>query len=158
MILALSSIFLSGCGFLKKEKPTFNFPTPEIPLSQQPYEFEVTITGSENLNPDPQGRPSPVRMRIFLTEPQTGIVQLPFEQVFEFSSVPPPVEPAATLVIQPGATESIVITGMKTHSNLTVAGAFRDPFSVQWVSAKQLDTDKAVNVAATVSPLGVVIK
>lgn len=152
-LMFFAIIFSSSCGFLKKEKPEFKI--PETPLSQIPFETQLIVTTSPDLNPDSTGRPSPVRVRFFLTEADVDLTTEPFEAIFEFGTADLSEKPVATVVLKPDTMQVVAIKGMRSESTLTAAAAFRDPFSVQWIESRSIDTIGDGNIKVTVNATGI---
>jgi len=154
-LLATSVIVNTGCGLLGfgKDKPE----PAEEPLSSIPFESQVIITADPDLNRDVEGRPSPVRVRVFLNGDEIDLASMSFEALFEFDGGSLSKKPVATLVAKPAKMAVVPIRGMRSESILTVAAAFRDPFSVQWLDSKTIDTVGDNTIKVTLDANGITI-
>lgn len=154
ILLTVGAMTLLGsCGFLKKDKPKIEL--PKTPLSQIPFETQVIVTSTSDINPNAGSRPSPVRIRFFLTDGSVDLKTMPFETIFEFGESDLTEKPVATVVLKPDTMLVVPIKGMRSQSTLTIAAAFRDPFSVQWIESRTIDTIGDGNITATINTTGV---
>ena len=153
ILLLLSTVFVASCGFLKKDKP--EAPTVKTPLSQIPFETQLIVSATPDINPDIDGRPSPVRVRFFLSEAGVDLTTEPFEAIFEFGGADLTEKPVATIVLKPDTMRVVPVKGMRSQSTLSVAAAFRDPFSVQWIESRTIDTIGDGNIRITVNANGI---
>ena len=152
----LISALLSSCGILQKvgilsSPPPAAVDTPApTPLSQQPYELKLILSASAQLNPDTQGRPSPVQVRLFLTDAQSEIGSKSFEQVFDFAGNVMEPRPLATVTMRPGEAKTVVLPAMKSQTLLVIAAAYRDPYQSVWSAVAEISPQDTVNASATV--------
>jgi len=137
---ALLCVLLSGCTLLKATGIVEDKPEPPPLLSQTPYNLPITLNASADLNSAVTSRPSPVRIRVFIAEPEKNLLSQPFETIFEFDETRPAVAPAAIVVIAPSESKSLLIEGMKSQNQLVVAVAFQDVYSTKWIANKTIDT------------------
>ncbi len=140
MALALLCALLSGCSLLKatgiiKDKPA----EPTVP-SQTPYNLSISLNASTDLNSATTRQAAPVRVRIFIVEPEKNLLSQPFETIFEFDETRPAVAPSAIVVIAPGERKTLLIEGVKSQNQLVVAVAFQDVYSTNWIADKTIDT------------------
>lgn len=147
---------LSGCSLLRSvgllpSEEKAKVKAAEVPLSEQPYEFTLVVMASNDVNPDPQSRPSPIRTRIFLNENATDISDRPFEQIFQFDGNDLDPAPVATIMLQPGETKKIKLTGVKTQNRLTIAAAYRDPYNTTWIISKTIEPDTTVRLTTEIN-------
>ncbi len=162
-ILAVTSL-LAGCGLLQKvgilstpEPPEVPPPVP-ISLSQQPFELHLTLSASSDLNPDTQSRPSPVQVRVFITEAQSEIGSKGFEEMFDYSGNFMDPRPLSTVTLRPGQTKDLVLPAYKSQSMLVVAVAYRDPFQSLWKAVAMLSPQDIVSASATIGAATITIK
>ena len=147
-------LLLNGCGFLKKDLPA---PPPLLP-AQIPLNVALTLLSTADSNPDTRGNPSPIRVRVFLTDAATEFTEDAFESVFEFNGAAPPAKPAMTLMLQPGATRVLTISGNRSQSQVVIAAAFRDLYSAKWLARKTIDTRNPGTITATINSASVEIQ
>ena len=164
MILILASSLLTGCGLLQKigilsapDAPVVQAPPPP-PLSEQPYQLNLRLSASADLNPDTQSRPSPVQVRIFVTEAQSELGDKGFEEIFDFAEDSIDPRPLTTMTVRPGQTKNIVLPANKSQSLVVIAAAYRDPFQTLWKATASVAPMDAVYLSATLSANAVAIK
>lgn len=158
LVLLFSLLPLSGCGILQTVGIVDSAPKVQIPLSQIPYTVGLTINASENLNPGADSRPSPVRIRLFLTEPDKDLLSQPFETIFEFDGSRPASDPAAVIVLSPGDNRTVQLSGMMSQTQLIIAAAFHDVYSTTWIANKTIDTNNPGNNTVEISAESVEIR
>lgn len=165
-LVLLCSVLLSlltGCGVLQKvgilkkapEEPTRA--SAPLPLSEQPYSVELTLVASDQLNPDPQSRPSPVQVRVFLAEAQSEIGSSSFEELFDYAGNVMEPRPLAILLLRPGQTHNLSLPANKAQTLLVVAAAFHDPYQSLWKAAALISPQDIVRVEAGIDAASVTI-
>ncbi|MFT6301583.1 MAG: type VI secretion system protein VasD [Pseudomonadales bacterium] len=156
MALAMAASLLSGCSLLQKvglsvpDAPIATAAPAPIQLSEQPYELSLTLTASDDLNPDTQARPSPVRVRIFLMEPQMDMDNKAFTEIFDFDGQQMEPRPMLTITLQPGETKDVVLPANKAQSMLVIAVAYRDPYQALWKAVATVAPSNTASAIATV--------
>jgi type VI secretion system protein VasD len=148
--LLAALIVQSACGLLPGK-------APKTPAAQD-YQFSVSLTAPPDSNPDARSQPSPVRVRIFLLEPDSDLVTQPFERVFDFDGSGAPPKPNTILVLNPGTTQSVTVSGKKNQTKLVIAAAFRDIHSAKWIETKSIIPSNPGIITATVNAASVEIQ
>ena len=154
---------LSGCGLLQKTGLGSATEQPEprpVPLSEQPYQLKLNLSASSDLNPDTRSRPSPVQVRVFMTDGQSEIGSKEFEEMFDYAGAQIEPRPLSTITLRPGQTTALTLTTNKAQTRLVIAAAFRDPYQALWKAAAQIkptDTD-TVSVRASIGANTVTIR
>jgi type VI secretion system VasD/TssJ family lipoprotein len=164
VVLVFLASSLSGCGLLQKfgilsgpeipPAPAIEIP---VPLSEQPLELQLTVTASSDLNPDTQSRPSPVQLRVFLTDGKSELTGKSFEEVFDIGGNAIQPRPLATITLRPGQSRDLVLPANKTLTTLIVAAAYRDPYQAIWLGSAVLPAADNVSATATLSTAVVTI-
>ena len=157
LLILCSCLLLPGCSILKAVGLMSDEPEPEADLSQVPYEFVLTLSGNEDINPDARLQPSPVRIRLFLADPKDDLGSSSFETLFEFGGEQSPQKPNAVVVLPPGGSKTVTLSGAKSHSQLVIAAAFRDIHSANWLATREIDVSKPGNITATITAASVEI-
>lgn len=162
-VLLAAAVLLTGCSLLKivgigGDSPPPLPPPPEIPLAQQPYTLKLSIDGSVNMNINSRNQPSPVRVRVFLTEPDKDLMSQPFETIFEFDGSSPVVKPREVVVVAPGQSRTLELSAMKSQNQLIVAAAFHDVHSTTWIANKTIDTDNPDGNSVAIGRISVEIQ
>ena len=143
----LAVLFISGCN--PKAIPTVIFPAkpeaPEPPKPEPPKSVpaSVNLLVRDNINPDTDGKVSPVQVRIFLADDSEAFKRPVFEQIFEFSGEQFNVKPLAVRTVRSGSVESIKLEIEPAHEVLAVAVGFRDISKAKWIEAVNLDIIKS---------------
>lgn len=143
-LIAMLSIMLSGCGLFQKAgiaKPT--------PLEDQPYTLNLRLSASETANPNNQGRPSPLLVRVFMSAPDPEINSSTFEKVFDLNNQTMNPRPMQAITIRPGEVRDVVLQLNKSQTQLMIAAAYRDPHQAIWKAAAIISPTKTVNASAT---------
>ncbi|MEE9318993.1 MAG: type VI secretion system lipoprotein TssJ [Granulosicoccus sp.] len=156
LFLSLIAFSLTGCGLLQKigilpSPPESVVPALEVPLSQQTMITTLEITAEVNINLDTNSRPSPVKVRVFLTEPGIDLKSHTIEDIFELSGTELSATPRATTVIRPGASTSMTLTGVKSETQLSIAVAYREPYKTQWIVTHQMKSNDSVQISARIT-------
>jgi len=161
-VLCISMVMtmLSGCGVLRSigvlpSTPTLEIPEPVVPLSQQSIEVALAISTAEDINPDVNSRPSPVMVRLFLSESGTDLESRSIDEIFELDGAEMSPSPRATAVLRPGTETLITLKGVKTESQLSIAVAYREFYITRWITTKQLDTSKPIRIGARITRINV---
>lgn len=158
--LSLLVLVISGCGILQTvgivdaDEP----PEPAPILSQVPYTVTAIIKTASNLNPNARGKASPVRIRLFLAEPDKNFLSASFETVFEFDDAVPPAPPAAEIILAPGSSHVLELNGVKSQNQLVIAAAFFDVYSTNWIARKVINTNNPGSAAVTISASSVELR
>lgn len=165
MAIALAASMLLGCSALEKvgilsgpEAPVIVTPPVAIPLSEQPYELNLRLSASVDMNPDTELRPSPVQVRIFLLPPQADISEKSFEEFFDFDNQLMEPRPVLTVTLRPGETKNVILPANKSQSMLAVAAAYRDPYQAIWKDITTLSPSDTVVALATIGKNNVAIQ
>jgi len=157
------SVFLSSCGLL--QKIGILSPPPDaplavevpVPLSEQSYKLILTLSATDDVNPDSQSRPSPVQVRIFVTDAQSEIAGKRFEEVFDLGDDLVDPRPVATLTLRPGQIRQVILPANKSQNLLAIAAAYRDPFQSIWLTTGNVVPMDSVSATASISAQSVVI-
>ncbi|MFK7996675.1 MAG: type VI secretion system lipoprotein TssJ [Granulosicoccus sp.] len=161
LFILISVLTLPGCGILQAvgilDAPP-EAQAPPTPPSQVPYTVTLTINTSPNLNPRADNEPSPVRVRLFLTESDKDLMSQPFETIFEFDGSVPASKPSAVIVLSPDETRSVQLNGMMSQDQLVVAAAFHDVYSTIWIANKTIDTNNPGRNTVAISSTSVEIQ
>ena len=161
VIVIVATGLLSGCGLLEKvgilsapEPPAK--PAP-VPLADQPYELNLRLSASSDLNPDNQSRPSPVQVRVFVTEPQSEIGNKEFEEMFDYAGNYMDPRPLSTVTLRPGQTRDLVLPANKSQSLLVIAVAYHDPYQSLWKAVATVTPQDTVSASANIDATTVTI-
>ena len=140
---------LAGCGLLRTigllpSPPPAPAPVSETPAPPADYLLALTIEADADINPDPRGRASPLRVHVYADERDPRLGELGFESVFgagpggtadasgERST------PLETLTLPPGERLELALTPPTTAGWISVAAAYREPWSAVWVATLRL--------------------
>ncbi|MBX2883559.1 MAG: type VI secretion system lipoprotein TssJ [Granulosicoccus sp.] len=158
LLLVGLTTLLTGCGVLKAVGLLSDTPDPELPPSQIPYEFAITLKAGKDLNANSQAQPSPIRLRLFLAEASDNLDTETFETLFEYGGAKTPVDPVAVVVLTPNTTKTVKLVGKMSQDQLFIAAAFHDVHSAQWLATKSINTRNPGTITAIVHADTVVIQ
>jgi len=157
------AVFLSSCGLLQKIGILSSPPDAPIaveapvPLSEQPYKLVLTLSATDDVNPDTLSRPSPIQVRIFVTDAQSEIADKTFEEVFDLGGNLVDPRPLATVTLRPGQIRQVILPAYKSQNLLAIAAAYRDPFQAIWMTTGNVVPMNMVSATASISTQSVVI-
>ncbi len=151
MVILLLSTGLGACALL----PEIGFLSP--PLAEQPYEIKLTVSVAEDINLDVASRASPVKARIFLTEPDIDFSERELSEVFAFDGEEVNPAPLMTVMLRPNTSKVLLLSGMKSQTRLTIAAAFRQPYQTRWLASQIIEPRDSMQVQAAVTALAVEI-
>ena len=160
-LLAVLTLLLSGCGLLEKtglvSPPREATPVP-VPLSEQAYQINLSLSASSDLNPDTRSRPSPVQVRVFMTDGQSEIGSKSFEQMFDYAGTQIDPRPVSTLTLRPGESRMLSMSANRTQSMLVIAAAYREPYQTVWKAAASITPTETVSVSVSIGASAVTIE
>ncbi|NND91252.1 MAG: type VI secretion system lipoprotein TssJ [Granulosicoccus sp.] len=160
LVMLTGAALLSGCGLLQKVGILSKPEPPEIPappLAQQPYDVNLRLSASADLNPDTQSRPSPIQVRLFLTDRQAEIDSKSFEEMFDYSGNFVDPRPLAMVTLRPGETREITLPANKSQTLLVIAAAYRDPYQSVWKATAVITPRDVVEASASIGAAAVTI-
>lgn len=146
----LLSLIISGCGLFGKDEPAAQV--------EQSYTLDLQLSASESLNPNTQGRPSPLLVRVFATEAGTEINSTEFEKVFDLNNQVMNPRPLQSIFVRPGEVKELRFQLNMIQTRLLIAAAYRDPHQAIWKSAAIISPQATVNVSATLAESEISIK
>jgi len=159
-IVALALAALpGGCGVLRSVGLLPDAPAPPPPAPPPPavYPLAVRVVADADINPDPSGRPSPLRLLVHADEQDPRVARRSFADVFGAGpgatasagtqDVPPPL---TALVIAPGQTERLARSRPASARWVTVSGAYREPWSAVWTATVEVAATGPVRLVARV--------
>lgn len=150
----LLAVPLGGCGLLRSigllpSPPPAPLPSPPAPTD---YPLTLTISAAPDINPDPSGRASPLRLHVYADERDPQLGELGFETVFGTGTSGAGGNgsmPLATLVVAPGENTELALTPAADAVWVTVAAAYREPWSSLWTDSVRVDGKGASTVHLT---------
>ena len=131
MALGLAAA-MSGCALMFPPKPPA--PPPPPPPPKPPPKLAVRIAALARLNPDANGRPSPVVVRVYELKAVAQFNAADFMAMFEQdrSVLGADVVAREEFVMQPGSTKAIDKLLSPDAQALAVMAAFRELDRAQW--------------------------
>lgn len=157
-LLAVLTLLLSGCGLLEKTGLVSSPRPVPVPLSEQAYQINLSLSASSDLNPDTRSRPSPVQVRVFMTDGQSEIGSKSFEQMFDYAGTQIEPRPVSTLTLRPGENRMLSMSANRTQSMLVIAAAYREPYQTIWKAAASITPTDTVSVSASIGASAVTIE
>ncbi|PWC37560.1 type VI secretion system lipoprotein TssJ [Azospirillum sp. TSO35-2] len=120
MIPAFAAVSLTACS---------STPTPPPPTT-----IELTVVGSAALNPDPNGRPSPVMLRLYQLGPSDAFANADFFQIVDQdkATLGPTLLDRQELAVPPDSRQTVTIAPKPEVKTLAVAAAFRAYEEAGW--------------------------
>ena len=138
--------------------PTAPPPPPPAPLD---YALTIELVASKDINPDPRGRPSPLRVHVHVGPRDPRFGELGFASAFAPEGGPSAGdaagEPAGTAVLAPGGRETLALRAPVDAGWVTVSAAYREPWSALWTTGTRVDTSEPVRLVATLDAASVAI-
>jgi type VI secretion system protein VasD len=118
---------------------------------------ELTITASNDINPDTGGRASPVVLRVYQLAGPTTFQAADFFQLFdkETPTLAADLVGREELTIPPGGTLSLTIPLKPNTQRIGIAAAFRDIDKASWRAVVEVPPNKTTKLKAEVAKLQV---
>jgi len=133
-LLVCLTLPLGGCGPLRS---IGLLPSPPPPTD---YLLAITLSATPDINPDASGRASPLRLHVYAGERDPGFGDLGFDAVFGTGAAsgtgPTPLD---TLVVAPGQSVELALTPDTRAVWVTIAAAYREPWSAIWSESVRVD-------------------
>lgn len=152
-VIALGVLCLGGCGSdPEKEKPEASEPKPR--------EIQAEILVSKEVNPDVDGRPSPIVVRLYELKTLGKFEVGDFYKLFdEYEALLGADLVASELFhLQPGDKKTVKHAISPETNYIAVAAAFRDLDQAVWRATKQLEADQFSRIEIMIEPLSLSIK
>jgi type VI secretion system protein VasD len=155
LAMALGFLLLGGCGS-DPEKPEDKVEAPE-PTTK---EIEATIAVSDTVNPDIDGRPSPVAVRIYelktLGKFEVGDFYKLFDEYEAFLGAD--LIASEQFHLKPGDTKTLKLKVPIETNYFAVAAAYRDLDRAIWRASKELEGKQATRFEVRLDALSIGIK
>lgn len=155
LAITLSFLFLGGCSS-DPEKPEDKVEAPE-PTSK---EIEAKIAVSNTVNPDIDGRPSPIVVRIYelktLGKFEVGDFYKLFDEHEAFLGSD--LIASEQFHLQPGDTKTLKLKVPLETNYFAVAAAYRDVNRAIWRASKQLKSEQSTQIEVVLDTLSIDIK
>ena len=145
LVTLVVSWLVAGCGG--------NPPAPEAPR----LPLAITITAEAGLNPDLNGRPSPVTVAILQLKSAEAFAKADYFAIFDPANITLAAEIIGreTLTLQPGEQRTLKLQALPEARFLGVAAAYRDIERATWLAVAPLGEvaagDKAGSVKISLS-------
>lgn len=149
--LALSMVVLSACGSDEPEAP----PPPEA--QADPTTVELLVVASPLLNPDANGRPSPVVVRLYELSTASSFNTSDFFQIYEQAEDTLGADLVGTeeLIIQPGDVRTVARSLKPETEALGMVVAYRFIGSAEWRAVVAVEPNEANALTAELLSLAV---
>ncbi len=104
-------------------------PPPPVPTS-----VELTVVGTKDLNPDPNGRPSPVMLRIYQLGPSAPFTNADFFQIVDQdkATLGPTLIDRQEIAVAPESSQTVAFATKPDTQTIAVAAAFRAYEEAGW--------------------------
>ena len=122
-----------------------------------PGNVDLTITATNDINPDSAGRASPVVLRVYQLAEPTQFQAADFFQLFdkEQATLGADLVAREELVIPPGGTLSVPIALKPNAKRIGIAAAFRDIDKASWRAVIEVPPTEKTKLKAEVMKLQV---
>ena len=149
--LGLSVVVLSACGSDEPEPP----PPPEAVAD--PTTVELLVVASPLLNPDANGRPSPVVVRLYELSAATSFNSSDFFQIYEQAENTLGADLLGTeeLIIEPGDVRTVARSLKPETEALGMIVAYRFIGSAEWRAVVAVEPNQANSLTAELLSLEV---
>lgn len=155
VVIVLLAFGLSSCGMLGKKKP----PPTEIEIKPAPAQagIDFLVTASPLANPQPDGTPSPLVLRLYLLSGETAFANASFRQLWEndADTLGPTMLGKAELIVQPGGVQRVKAPMAEGTLLVAVVAGFRDFQDAKWRAMVPLQGEKQLKLKADLKTLSV---
>ena len=121
------------------------------PPPPPPTTIQLTVVGAKALNPDPNGRPSPVMLRLYQLGPSDAFANADFFQVIDQdkATLGPTLLDRQELAVPPDSRQTVTIQPKPEVKTLAVAAAFRAYEEAGWRAMQPIQPNKANSFVLT---------
>lgn len=142
MVIAIT-VLLAGCSSLS-------------PFSKM-TKVNLTLTGSDRLNPDLNGRPSPIVVRLYELSHPVVFENADFFSVYERAkeSLAPDLVASEELELRPGETVELMLSVEKGSRYVAILAAYRDLAHTQWRYTAPVTPKAVTDVALILDEMGI---
>jgi type VI secretion system protein VasD len=129
------------------------------PQQPDPTVVRLTVTASPDVNPDPQGRPSPVTVHVYRLTSPTAFSQADFFQLVEQeqATLGPELLGSDQVVVTPGGSQTVMREFEPQGRFIGVVAAFRDIDAASWRAYAPVPQNQTTPMTATVDALSVTL-
>lgn len=155
IILCLLALGLSACGMFGDKKP----PPTEIQIKPAPpaSTIDFIVYASPLINPDPNGAPAPVVLRLYQLNGETNFANASFRQLWEEDdkTLGPTLLGKTEMFLTPGGVSRIKANLIKGTTIVAVVVGFRNFEEAKWRAMVGLQGDTRFKLKADVKTLSV---
>ncbi|MFP5516798.1 MAG: type VI secretion system lipoprotein TssJ [Alphaproteobacteria bacterium] len=121
------------------------------PPPPPPTTIQLTVVGAKALNPDPNGRPSPVMLRLYQLDPSDAFANADFFQVIDQdkATLGPTLLDRQELAVPPDSRQTVTVQPKPDVKTLAVAAAFRAYEEAGWRAMQPIQPNKANSFVLT---------
>ena len=121
------------------------------PPPPPPTTIQLTVVGAKALNPDPNGRPSPVMLRLYQLGPSDAFANADFFQVIDQdkATLGPTLLDRQELAVPPDSRQTVTVQPKPDAKTLAVAAAFRAYEEAGWRAMQPIQPNKANSFVLT---------
>lgn len=121
------------------------------PPPPPPTTIQLTVIGDKTLNPDPNGRPSPVMLRLYQLGPSDAFANADFFQVIDQdkATLGPTLLDRQELAVPPESRQTVTVQPKPDVKTLAVAAAFRAYEEAGWRAMQPIQPNKANSFVLT---------
>jgi type VI secretion system protein VasD len=153
LILLCAILLLSGCGMFKKKKEP---PPPPPEPTRVVLEFEATA----NINPNAEGRPSPLGVRIYQLASYPIFGRADFFSLYDNDAqvLGRELLKKQEIVLRPGEKRTVYFATEPGAHTVGLLGTFKDYAAVQWKAAAGVRENKTTVINVIVSRTGIAVR
>ena len=121
------------------------------PPPPPPTTIQLTVVGAKALNPDPNGRPSPVMLRLYQLGPSDAFANADFFQVIDQdkATLGPTLLDRQELAVPPDSRQTLTVQPKPDVKTLAVAAAFRAYEEAGWRAMQPIQPNKTNSFVLT---------
>lgn len=151
VILLIAALALSGCSSDPEKPAPVAEPSPKAP----PRTVQIHMVVSDQVNPDLNGRPSPIVMRIYELKSLGKFVEGDFYKLFENydSHLGSELIESEEFHLKPGDVTMIQRTLSDDTRYIAVTAAFRDINQAIWKDKIQINDEKITDLLVFIEKL-----
>ena len=154
-VIVFLALGLASCGIFGKKKP----PPQEIEIKPAPANagLDLLVTASPLVNPQPDGQPSPLVLRVYALSAETAFVNASFRQLWEndAKTLGPTMLGKAEVIVQPGSVAHLKAPLPEGAVLIAVVVGFRDFQDAKWRAMVPLQGEKKLSLKADLKTLSV---
>ena len=151
LLLLCVMVLLTGCGMVKKKKPP---PPPE------PTRVVIEFEAAGDINPNAEGRPSPLGVRIYQLKSYSIFGKADFFSLYDNdeSVLGRELVKKQELLLKPNEKRTVFFEAEDDTQTIGLFGVFMAYEQVRWKTAASVQANKTAVINVTINSAGITVR